>query len=70
MPNDEISVTVKCKKCGSTITWPDDAVDSTEISCSNCGEHIGTYGELKEAAVQASKDHIESKLKDIFKGLN
>lgn len=67
MPSDKISVTVKCGRCGTVLEWPDDAIDSTKISCSNCGDDAGTYGDLKREATAAISAKIEGMFKDAFK---
>ena len=37
-----------CKRCGTiSLEIPDDATDETPISCSSCGELMGTWGELQ-----------------------
>jgi hypothetical protein len=46
-------VSLTCRKCGTKLQWPDDASDSTEIKCQKCGEHFGTYRDLRNAALDA-----------------
>jgi hypothetical protein len=37
-----------CKKCGTIqMDIPADADDETAIHCSNCGDYLGTWGELQ-----------------------
>jgi DNA-directed RNA polymerase subunit RPC12/RpoP len=67
MSQDNIEISFRCKKCGTTLTWPDDATDDSAIQCSNCGESFGTYKDLREAAVEAAKEKVDSMLGDIFK---
>lgn len=69
MPNDQISVSFKCRKCGTQLSWPDDAADSLEISCAGCGESAGTFGDFRMAAVEKAKEHIEQAFRDAFKKL-
>lgn len=64
---DKAQVSFKCGNCGTKIVWSDDAIDSTEIFCANCGERAGTYGDLRDAAMEAAKAKVESILKDAFK---
>lgn len=66
--SDTVSISFNCKRCGTKLTWPDDATDSTKIACSNCGEDFGTYADLRHTAMEATKAKIESMLKDAFKG--
>lgn len=66
MASDKITVSFNCKRCGAKLSWPDDAIDSTEISCSNCGKHFGTYLDLRNAAMDATKAEIESTMKNIL----
>ena len=38
-----------CKRCGTiALEIPDDAVESTPIHCSGCGDYMGTWGELQD----------------------
>jgi DNA-directed RNA polymerase subunit RPC12/RpoP len=67
MTESSISVSCACKKCGAKIQWEEEASDATEISCPNCGEHVGSYGDLKETAVDAANSKVDEMLKDIFK---
>jgi transcription elongation factor Elf1 len=67
MPNDTIPVSFNCKQCGARITWSDDAVDSTAISCSNCGFHFGTYRDLRDTAIDAVRQRVEGLFRDTFK---
>lgn len=67
MPAD-ISVSPRCGRCGSALSWDDATVtDDTVISCPNCGERIGTYGDLKDAAAEAAANRVNEMLRDIFK---
>lgn len=67
MSQDNIEVSFRCNRCRTQLNWPDDVADDTAIQCSNCGESFGTYKDLREAAVEAAKDKIDSVLGDIFK---
>ena len=59
-----IKVTAKCPECLAQLLFPDDATRSTRIVCDNCGNDLGTYGELEDAAV----DTIASKLHSSIHG--
>jgi DNA-directed RNA polymerase subunit RPC12/RpoP len=66
---DNIPVSFRCGKCGTKISWDDDTVtDSTEISCPNCGESAGTYGDLRSKAIEAVRKRAMDIIKDTFKG--
>ena len=65
---ETIPVSFTCKKCGAKLTWSDDATDQTRISCVNCGQYFGTYGDLRHTAVEGLKAKIERSFKDLFKG--
>ena len=40
---------LECPSCGPIrLRIPDDATDSTEIKCDDCGEPLGTWGELQD----------------------
>ena len=40
---------LECPYCGTIrLRIPDDATDSTEIKCDDCGEPLGTWGELQD----------------------
>jgi len=66
--NKKVQVSFNCKKCGEKLSWSDDAIDSTKISCQKCGEHFGTYADLRHTAVEATKSKVASILKDKIKG--
>lgn len=68
MANDTVSVTFKCSKCGARIVWPDDAVDATKLACVDCGEDAGTYGDLRNAGMEAVKNRIEGIFQEAVKG--
>jgi hypothetical protein len=63
----EVPVSFRCKRCGTKLTWTDDAVDITELFCSNCREHFGTYADLRQTAIEGVKSRIESVIKGSFK---
>lgn len=59
------SVSFECAKCGTKIVWPDDADGATEISCTSCDEHIGTYGDLRDTAREAVLKRALGSTKDV-----
>lgn len=67
MSSDKITISFKCGKCRSQITWPEDVTDSTEIFCDKCGESAGSYRELKKKAMGAAKKEVEDMMKKMFK---
>lgn len=60
-----VSVSFECARCGTKIVWPDDADGATEISCTSCDEHIGTYGDLRDTAREAVHNRAPGSAKDI-----
>jgi len=66
METTKIPVSFRCKACGTKLTWPDDAIDSTELSC-QCGKYFGTYADLRHTALEGVKSRIESIMQDAFK---
>lgn len=64
---EEIPVSFNCKKCGTKLGWPDDAIDSTEIKCQNCGMVFGTYRDLRDTALEAVRERAVGIIKDAFK---
>jgi len=64
---DEISISFRCEACNAKIEWPDDAVDSTEITCKDCGKYHGTYEDLRHTAMDAAKTKVRSLIEDVFK---
>jgi hypothetical protein len=64
---DKIPVSFTCKVCGTKLTWSDDAVDRTEITCQKCGKVFGTYADLKHTALEAVRAKAEAVMKDAFK---
>jgi len=69
MAGDTISISFKCGECGTTVEWPDDAVESTKLTCVKCGDDLGTYGELHAKGMAAARNKVEQVLKDAFRGL-
>ncbi|WP_124700358.1 hypothetical protein [Burkholderia cenocepacia] len=53
--NDDLSV------------WSADIKDSDEVRCSGCGASAGTYGELKETAIDAAKGKLNEMIGDLLK---
>lgn len=48
---------LECKTCGTiTLIIPKDANEFTPISCSNCGETIGLWGDLQDDFAKQSRD--------------
>lgn len=73
MTGDKVSVTFTCKKCGSTVLeTPDSPTDGSRVKCKSCGTDVGTWGELKRAAMQTVKEsaqkEIKTTLRKAFKG--
>jgi len=65
---DNVSVKFKCERCGTRIVWDDDTVtDSTEIFCTKCGDSAGTYGDLRNAAMEATRAKVRDILRDTLK---
>lgn len=67
MTTDKVQVSFSCKSCGAKLEWPDNAIDSTEIKCQNCGVRFGTYRDLRDTALEAVRDKAEVIVKDAFK---
>lgn len=73
MASDKVSVEFRCTKCGGKeLTLPDNPTDSGRAICSKCGVDLGSWGDIKSAAVQTVGDDIIEKYKDTlasaFKG--
>ena len=60
---DEILISFACKKCGTKLDWFDDATDDTVLVCKNCGEHFGTYADLRHTALEAARARVDKILK-------
>src|SRR5579872_6615829 len=56
-----VPVSLTCRNCGTKLQWPDAASDSTEIKCPKCGEHFGTYRDLRNAASEALRPRPRQK---------
>lgn len=67
MDESKINVSFACKGCGTQLSWPEDIGDAEIIACSKCGKVAGTFGELREAAMDAAKKKLDSMVNDIFK---
>lgn len=67
MSDGNISISFECKTCHTKLSWPDDIKDGDEVRCSGCGASAGTYGELKETAIDAAKGKLNEMIGDLFK---
>ncbi len=67
MEATKVPVSFRCDACNAKIRWTDDAVDSTEIICKNCGKCHGTYADLRHTAMEAVRGRVESIMKDALK---
>lgn len=63
----EVPVSFNCKGCGEKLTWSDDAVDSTNLSCKKCGKYFGTYADLRHTATEAVREKAVSAIRDVLK---
>lgn len=44
-----MKIELNCPRCGNNhFSFPRNAEDSSVIRCADCGEAIGTFGELKD----------------------
>ena len=69
MESVPIPVELSCGKCGNKalVAEPDLADDST-VRCTECGTHIGRWGDVKKRALEASAEEIKKRIKDTFGG--
>ncbi|WP_455387425.1 hypothetical protein [Petrachloros mirabilis] len=63
---ERISVKLSCGKCGSRITWDEAIIDEEILTCANCGEILGRYGDIKDEAARQAASKIERDLKKLF----
>jgi hypothetical protein len=50
IPTGELKIALRCEKCGSNeLSIPDDATDRSAVNCSDCGEELGRWGDVKNA---------------------
>ena len=61
-----ISARFKCEKCGARVVWPEDAVEDTKLICQDCGDDLGTYGDLHRQGMEAGRAEIKRRLKGIL----
>ena len=57
-------ISFKCEKCGTQVVWPDDATDETRLTCEKCGDDLGTYGDLRNQGLEATRAEVERLLKE------
>lgn len=70
MAKDKITVSFSCKNCGGTLeTAEDNPTDNSIVKCKSCGQTIGTYGQIKAKAFEATKVKVTGMFKDAFKGI-
>jgi DNA-directed RNA polymerase subunit RPC12/RpoP len=67
MESHRASVSFSCKRCGTKLTWPDDAQDATIIGCTHCGFHFGTYADLRHTAMEDLRKRIGGAFKESVK---
>jgi transcription elongation factor Elf1 len=67
MTTTTIPISFNCRVCGEKLVWPDDAVDSTKLSCKKCGKYFGTFADLRHTATEAVKKKAVSAIRDAFK---
>lgn len=65
---DQISISFKCERCGTRVAWPDDAVEDTKLVCQNCGDDLGTYGDMRRQGMDAAATEVERLIKETFEG--
>jgi DNA-directed RNA polymerase subunit RPC12/RpoP len=62
----DIPVEIRCAKCGQKSLSPETMQDDSPVTCSNCEAQIGSWGDVKKAALQSVVEQIKKKLKDDF----
>jgi hypothetical protein len=67
----EVSVDLHCEKCGSSnISMPDlDADNDAPLTCNDCGEDLGSIGELREEVHKQMMDRSAQALRDGLKDI-
>jgi endogenous inhibitor of DNA gyrase (YacG/DUF329 family) len=65
---DKVSITFDCPDCGTRLGWPDDATDEIKLSCSGCGKDAGTYKDLREKAMDVTRNAVRDMVKNTLKG--
>ncbi len=56
---DHIDVSFSCDACGAKLLWKYDLRDDEIVTCPDCGKEAATLGEIKAAAMEASKEAVE-----------
>ena len=62
-----VSVTGKCPKCGTQVTWTDEVTNETMLVCKKCGFELGTYGDFHDKAVGLVRDKAIDTIKNALK---
>ncbi len=68
MSTAKVSIRFSCEKCGARVVWPDDATDDLKLICTNCGDDLGTYGDLRNQGLDATRAEVERLLKKTLQG--
>jgi len=68
MDSQNVSVTMKCLKCGSDkLVLPDNPTDDSIVTCKSCGVEVGRWGDIKTGAKNTVKEKVTESIKDIFR---
>lgn len=61
------SLNLKCTKCGSTqFSIPTDPGDVDMVTCTGCGNELGTMDEVRKAATDLGQAEIDKAILDVF----
>jgi DNA-directed RNA polymerase subunit N (RpoN/RPB10) len=62
----KIPVEIRCGSCGqkSLEASGDTLTDDSVVTCTSCGQKVGTWGNVKQHALEASADQIKKRLAD------
>jgi DNA-directed RNA polymerase subunit RPC12/RpoP len=70
MDSMNIPVELRCGKCGQKTLEAsgegETPADNAEVTCTSCGNRIGTWAEVREHALQQSTEQIKKQLADTF----
>ena len=63
-----MDIKFQCSNCGcKDFKLPSDLNDESIVACNDCGASA-TYGKLREDGIAQTKELIEGKLRNLFKG--
>ncbi len=66
----DISTPLRCRKCGSNrITVPAHSTDESMVTCTDCGDEIGRWGDVRVGILDVAKKKPAAKRGSVGRAL-